>query len=46
VWYEYVKLSVRAIEIDHLRSACGVQRIDRVRNIIMLEICGMQKPID
>jgi len=26
VWHEYEKSRVRAVEMDHLRSACGIQR--------------------
>jgi len=41
VWHEYEKSRVRAIEMDHLRSACGLQRIDRVRNVVVCDMCGV-----
>jgi len=30
---EYGKLWVRAVEMDHLRSACEVRSINRMRNV-------------
>jgi len=41
VWHEYDKSRVKEVEMDHL-SACGVWRIDRMKNVIVGELCGVK----
>ncbi len=40
-WNESQKSSVQAVELSYLRSACGVSRVDGMRNESVYEHFGM-----
>lgn len=43
MWYKYDKSRMKAMSVDFLRHTCDI-RIDRVRNEVVQNLCGVKEP--
>ena len=46
LWKEKERSRIRVVQMDNLRGLLGINRMDRVPNARIRELCGMKKGLD
>ena len=46
IWKEKKRSRIRAVQMDNLRGLLGIRRMDKFRNALIRELCGVTKGVD